>query len=196
MNSTITPNLLLNLDLVSYFAANYQRWKTKKQDALLKIELQRKKERERKARQRQQQKLQRKTTHYMYVLTTTLKFISPLIFTHLLSSESVLTQATPSISKFEEQLSTFKYTKCEACLCVRLNMKLIHGADGIHRCHTCNVKKHTVNTFSHPIWFSSDGTPQYHIPPEMEGLSEGEKLLLQQISPYVPLQHLQKGSFG
>ena len=196
MNSTTTPNLLSNLDLVSYFAANYQRWKTKKQDALLKIELQRKKAREKKVRQRQKQKLKCKPYHYMYVLTFTLVYMSFLIFAHLLSSESVLTQAAPSISKFEEHLSTFKYTKCEACLCVRLNMKTIHGADGIRRCHTCNIQKHTVKTFSHPIWLSSDGTPQYHVPFELEGLSEGEKLLLQQISPYVPLQHLQKGSFG
>ena len=52
--------------------------------------------------------------------------------------------------------------------------------------------------FSHPVWFK-DGkhnSPQYNLPPELCGLSEGEKLLIQQVSPYVPLQHLQKGSFG
>ena len=36
----------------------------------------------------------------------------------------------------------------------------------------------------------------YHQPTELLELTEGEKLLIQQVSPYVPLQHLQNGSYG
>ena len=99
---------------------------------------------------------------------------------------------------FETKTSSFHYTKCDACLSVRLSMKIVKGLDGVSRCRICNQKKYTINMFSHPVWFK-DGkhnSPQYDLPHELCGLSEGEKLLIQQVSPYVPLQHLQKGSFG
>ena len=50
--------------------------------------------------------------------------------------------------------------------------------------------------FLHPIWFNDQGTPMYEVPEELFQLTEGEKLLIQQVSPYVPLQHLQNGSYG
>ena len=102
------------------------------------------------------------------------------------------------IATFENKTSSFQYTKCDACLCVRLNMKTIKGFDGLLRCKGCNQKKYTPNMFSHPVWFQDKKmkNPQYDLPPELCNLSEGEKLLIQQVSPYVPLQHLQKGSFG
>ena len=99
---------------------------------------------------------------------------------------------------FETKTSSLHYTKCDACLSVRLSMKIVKGLDGVSRCRICNQKKYTINMFSHPVWFK-DGkhnSPQYNLPHELCGLSEGEKLLIQQVSPYVPLQHLQKGSFG
>ena len=50
--------------------------------------------------------------------------------------------------------------------------------------------------FPHPTWKGSNGELSFNVPVELQGLREGEKLLLQQISPYVPLQHLQKGAYG
>ena len=43
-----------------------------------------------------------------------------------------------------------------------------------------------------PVWFDELNNINYKLPKQLEGLREGEKLLLQQISPYVHLQHLSK----
>ena len=47
-----------------------------------------------------------------------------------------------------------------------------------------------------PVWFDELNNIHYELPKQLEGLREGEKLLLQQILPYVPHQHLSKGSYG
>jgi hypothetical protein len=47
-----------------------------------------------------------------------------------------------------------------------------------------------------PLWTNEDGVTQYHVPEELSCLSEGEKLLIQQISVYVPLHHLKYGQLG
>jgi hypothetical protein len=47
-----------------------------------------------------------------------------------------------------------------------------------------------------PVWIDTNKIVQYHVPEELVGLREGEKLLIQQISVYVPLQHLMYGQVG
>ena len=47
-----------------------------------------------------------------------------------------------------------------------------------------------------PIWLDDTGTPMYHLPDELLGLREGEKLLIQMVSPYVPLRYLKLGAYG
>ena len=64
------------------------------------------------------------------------------------------------------------------------------------KCLHCKREGYTTSSFSHPIWVDDEGNTQFSIPDELQDLREGEKLLIQQVSPYVPLQHLQKGSYG
>jgi hypothetical protein len=47
-----------------------------------------------------------------------------------------------------------------------------------------------------PIWIDENNDVQYHVPAELAVLQEGEKLLIQQVSVYVPLQHLMYGQVG
>ena len=47
-----------------------------------------------------------------------------------------------------------------------------------------------------PIWYDKNNIVQYNLPPELKCLQEGEKLLLQQVAPYVPLLHLKDGQIG
>ena len=47
-----------------------------------------------------------------------------------------------------------------------------------------------------PIWFDEDGTPMFHVPEELRVLREGEKLLIQMVSPYVPFVHIKNGTLG
>ena len=75
-------------------------------------------------------------------------------------------------------------------------MKTTKAEDNVEKCHACNRKKYTTTMFAHPTWKDDNNQIHYEIPNELLHLTEGEKLLLQQISPYVPLQHLQKGSYG
>ena len=46
-----------------------------------------------------------------------------------------------------------------------------------------------------PVWYK-DGEAQYRIPPCLKGLSYAEKLLIQRVSPFVPLHHIKSGVFG
>ena len=51
------------------------------------------------------------------------------------------------------------------------------------------------NPLSLPTW--NDGNiERYDIPLELQNLREGEKLLIQKVSVYVPLLHLQYGQLG
>jgi hypothetical protein len=40
-----------------------------------------------------------------------------------------------------------------------------------------------------PIWIDKNKIIQYHVPKELADLGEGKKLLIQQVSVYVALQH-------
>ena len=44
--------------------------------------------------------------------------------------------------------------------------------------------------------YDKKGNLQIHLPIQLKGLQEGEKLLIQQVSAYVPLLHLQDGQIG
>ena len=65
-------------------------------------------------------------------------------------------------------------------------------------CTTCYTKKTKLENKIQdlPIWFDKNGMVQYHLPKELQGLREGEKLLIQQVSSYVPLLHLKDGQIG
>jgi hypothetical protein len=47
-----------------------------------------------------------------------------------------------------------------------------------------------------PVWFTTDEQPMYHVPNELSCLQEGEKLLIQMVSPYVPFVHIKNGTRG
>ena len=50
-----------------------------------------------------------------------------------------------------------------------------------------------------PVWYM-DGDPKnppnFHVPPELKNLSLAEKMLIQRVSPFVPLQHIKNGVMG
>ena len=60
----------------------------------------------------------------------------------------------------------------------------------------CFAKRLTRLQFRHPVWIDDDKQVHYTVPEELAELTEGEKLLIQQVSPYIPLQHLHNGSYG
>ena len=60
----------------------------------------------------------------------------------------------------------------------------------------CHSKRLTTEHFSHPLWVDEFGVKQFHVPSVLQDLTDGERLLIQQVSPYVPLRHLHNGSYG
>ena len=99
------------------------------------------------------------------------------------------------IHAFETSASACKYSMCDSCKIVKLSMSTkMHGDFSL--CKQCYDNKRKPTDFPHPVWIGDDNTMRFDIPRELEDLREGEKLLIQQVSPYVPLHHLQQGSYG
>ncbi len=106
-------------------------------------------------------------------------------------------QSKKSINDFEIAMKTLKHGRCDLCLSVSLTLTIVTmRGTGLNRCKRCVAKKRTTSPEWLPIWFNAEGVPQRHVPTELSDLSEGEKLLIQQISPYIPMQHLHKGAYG
>ena len=47
-----------------------------------------------------------------------------------------------------------------------------------------------------PVWYDEEGKVQYHVPLELQGLTLGEKLLIQKNSTLLPLVHVYNGRLG
>lgn len=65
-------------------------------------------------------------------------------------------------------------------------------------CTTCSAfknKNYYLDNELLPLWYKK-GVPQFHVPPELECLSHAEKMLIQRVSPFVPLHHIKNGVFG
>ena len=70
---------------------------------------------------------------------------------------------------------------------------------GCHMCDCCkkNSVKYTAANSALPIWKDSlTGKICYHVPEVLRNLTTGEKMLIQKVSPVVPLVHIKNGTFG
>jgi hypothetical protein len=47
-----------------------------------------------------------------------------------------------------------------------------------------------------PVWRDENGIPMYHVPLQLSCLRDAEKMLIQRISPFVPLHHIKSGVMG
>lgn len=65
-------------------------------------------------------------------------------------------------------------------------------------CKRCAPKKNPdyyIEKKCLPVWYK-DGVPQFHRPQCLIDLTFAEKMLIQKVSPFVPLHHLKQGVFG
>ena len=101
------------------------------------------------------------------------------------------------LQQFEEKASDLKHQLCQVCMCTSLCMTLVEHK-GKTMCSLCHSRKayECDQSLTLPVWIDDDGTTQYHLPEELECLREAEKLLIAQVSAYVPLHHLRKGQLG
>ena len=100
-----------------------------------------------------------------------------------------------SASAFEKACAELKHKKCDRCRIVSLQDMFVSSGN---ICRSCANGHYTGDYFEEflPIWSDEKGICQYHVPQVLSSLREGEKLLIQQISVYVPLHHLKHGQLG
>ena len=99
------------------------------------------------------------------------------------------------IRNFEYETAKLKHNKCQCCRMVRLGLQL--NRKGIcKKCTPLKNEKYYLEAGALPVWYNDQGVPQYYVPSVLSSLTQAEKLLIQRVSPFVPLQHLKQGTFG
>jgi hypothetical protein len=63
------------------------------------------------------------------------------------------------------------------------------------KCAKLKDKERFIKKNSLPVWIK-DGVVMYSLPSCLKNLSHAEKMLIQRISPFVPLYHIKNGTFG
>lgn len=113
---------------------------------------------------------------------------------HQLSPDSFLPQQEKNkiIQKFETQLEKVDLFMCQKCRGV--------GMDKLSRKNLCKYcakypNEDPIKNNLLPIWKKSNSV-HFEIPDELLCLTEVEKLLIQQLSPLVPLHHIKNGTMG
>ena len=95
---------------------------------------------------------------------------------------------------FKEKCQELKHYHCRGCRMVSLNMKI----DKKGYCSSCSSRPSRDFLLENkllPIWYD-EGVPQYTVPVELSNLTHAEKMLIQRVSPMVPLHHIKNGVFG
>lgn len=94
-----------------------------------------------------------------------------------------------------------KMTKHKHCICCRrVRIKQTVNRNGV--CQACLPHKNPnyfIKENALPVWYKGckiDSEPNFHVPSELQGLTITEKLLIQRVSPFVPLEHIKNGTFG
>ena len=100
------------------------------------------------------------------------------------------------VQEFESKCQDISPFYCQCCQMIGIAIKPSHKNESL--CTTCQANKawNENKIKDLPIWFDKHGIVQYHLPKELQNLREGEKLLIQQVSAYVPLLHLKDGQIG
>jgi hypothetical protein len=116
-----------------------------------------------------------------------------LFFVHNQELDQIFSDSTLD---FETACKTLKHSHCQICRSTSLKL-VVHN----NICTTCKQNNRIEEEYREylPIWYEdpkNKQTARFDVPTELSCLREGEKLLLQQISCYVPLQHLSKGQIG
>ena len=97
-----------------------------------------------------------------------------------------------SITKFESRMANVSPTACKECL--RCSLSLNVNSNNI--CNYCLKSKiNPIYNNQLPVWYDN-GVPQFHIPVQLSCLRLAEKMLLQLVSPFVPQQYINNGTFG
>ena len=100
------------------------------------------------------------------------------------------------MDEFESTMMTLKMNHCNCCQQVKIGMPV--NSSG--RCNKCARSGMTaekwIDEFMLPVWFDEKGDPHYELPSKLCDLEIGEKILIQQLAPFVPLRHIWRDHVG
>ena len=102
------------------------------------------------------------------------------------------------IKMFEDEVKQLKHHMCDICQKVSIRLGTTKLSD-INACKLCveqklqNVDPREMRL---PIWVDDNREIRYDSPDKLSVLREGEKLLIQKTSVYIPLLHMRKGQLG
>ena len=99
------------------------------------------------------------------------------------------------ILDFEEKCKNISHGNCRSCRMASLS--LTPNRNGL--CVSCAKKgspEQLKERNSLPLWTDRNGATHYHVPECLSCLTHAEKILIQRISPFVALTHIQNGTFG
>ena len=96
--------------------------------------------------------------------------------------------------RFEGRMFRTKLRLCQRCHQCRLNLSVTDSGNYCSKCY--GAGNQLTEEYMLPIWYDDNGIIQYHVPEELNCLTIGEQLLIQRVSPYVPIIHIKNGTLG
>ena len=99
-----------------------------------------------------------------------------------------------SFEQLEHLCEESKHVTCSRCNCTGLSVRV----GNLGRCNLCSSFTNTVlkNCNFLPTWTDSSGQVHNNVPPQLDNLTIAEKMMIQLVSPFVPLKHIKNGVFG
>ena len=115
----------------------------------------------------------------------------------LQQDDPTLTEFVKQVMEFEREMFNLHFNHCK--ICFRRKLSLPVNKAGI--CNRCAQEKKGRNKFNDenaalPTWIDKNGRKRYDIPKVLLDLSLAEKLIIQQVSPFIPVIHIKNGSMG
>ena len=101
------------------------------------------------------------------------------------------------VSEFEKEMINLHFNHCN--ICRRRELSLPVNKHGL--CNRCAKEKKGHHKYSDgnvalPTWIDRDGRKRYVIPKVLLDLDLAERLLIQQVSPFISVIHIKNGSMG
>jgi hypothetical protein len=98
--------------------------------------------------------------------------------------------------EFEDRNMGIHHERCMVCRQVSTNLVLLRRTPMCTKCRTKSIRKPSYVPPWLPTWVDEKGSVHYTVPDCLRILREGEKLLIQRISTYVPLRYMKGGAHG
>ena len=118
--------------------------------------------------------------------------------TEKLNAERTITdvECADIMAFFEDECLMMKHSACKCCRRVSMNISLNKKGYCTQKCSTLANKNIYLDKNALPIWKDRKNKIHYDVPNCLKSLSIAEKMLIQLISPIIPLYHLKYGVMG